>query len=99
MVEKEREEKRREKNLISVIKEKVSELRTGAITVIVLIALAYIGSLFAKSIIKKIMSIDVVVIVSSVILGVAGIIILIIAYVIIRWIGSAVNRYCKEKGF
>ncbi len=99
MVEKDREEKRREKNLISIIKEKISDLRTGAITIFILVVLAYIGSLFAKSIITKIMAIDVIIIVTSAALGIAGLIILIIAYVIIRWIGKAVNRYCKDKGF
>ena len=99
MVDKDREEKRREKNLISIIKEKISDLRTGAITIFILVVLAYIGSLFAKSIIKKIMAVDIIVIVTSAVLGIAGVIIIIIAYVIIRWIGSAVNKWCKEKGF
>ncbi len=99
MVDKDREDKRREKNLISILKEKISDLRTGTITIFILVVLAYIGSLFAKSIIKKIMAIDVIVIVTSAALGVAGLIILIIAYVVIRWIGAAINRYFKEKGF
>lgn len=99
MVEKDTEEKRKAKNLISMIKDKVSDLRTGAITIIALVALAYIGSLFAKSIIKKIMAVDVVVIVSSAALGIAGLIILWIAYLIIRWIGAAINKHFKEKGF
>ncbi len=99
MVEKDVVEKRKEKTLLSAIKEKISELRTGAITIFLLVALAYIGSLFAKSIIKKIMAIDVIVIVTSVALGIAGLIIIIVAYHIIRWIGAAINRYFKEKGF
>ena len=99
MVDKNIEEKRKEKNLIYLVKQKVSDLRTGAITIILFIALAYIGSLFAKNIIRKIMSVDVVVIVSSIVFGVAGVIILCVAYVVVRWIGAAINRYFKEKGF
>ncbi len=97
--EKEVEERRKEKNLLSMIKAKVSDLRTGAITVIILGALTYIGSIFAKSIIKKIMAIDVIIIVTSAALGVAGLIIIIIAYNIIRWIGAGINKWFKEKGF
>ena len=92
-------ERRKEKNLVSMIKAKLSDLRTGSITIIVLIGLAIIGSLFAKYMMKKIMAIDVVVIVSAVVLGIAGIIIICVLYVVIRWIGSAVNKWCKEKGF
>ncbi|KKN42289.1 hypothetical protein LCGC14_0714890 [marine sediment metagenome] len=99
MVEKDTGEKRKEKNLISMIKEKISDLRTGSITIIILIGLAVIGSLFAKYIITKIMAVDFVVIASSIALGIAGLIIVILAYVIIRWIGAAINRYFKEKGF
>ena len=92
-------ERRKEKNLISMVKEKISDLRTGFITIIVLIGLAIIGSLFAKYMMKKIMAVDVVVIVSSIVLGIAGIIIVCVLYVVIRWIGAAVNKWCKEKGF
>ena len=99
MVDKDVIEKRKEKNLLSMIKAKLSDLRTGLITIIALIGLAWIGSLFAKSIIKKIMAIDLVIIVSSIALGVVGLIIIFIGYGVIRWIGAKINNYFKEKGF
>ena len=99
MVEKDVNERRREKNLVSIVKEKVSDLRTGSITIIVLIALAVVGSLFAKYMITKLMSIDFVVVATSIALGIAGLIIVILLYVLIRWLGATVNRYFKGKGF
>ena len=99
MVEKDAKEKHKEKLLLSMVKKKISDLRTGSIAIVVFIVLALVGSLFAKYMIKKILSVDVVVIVNSIVLGIAGLIIFCVVYIIIRLIGAAVNRFFKEKGF